>query len=293
MKFFWSIMLLIGLGAAVMSLARTDRPDNDVAGAAAPASVLTTPMETVDEPIVAEAQRAPEMPDEAVADATPDATPDVTPDVTPDEIAEPAAERREEPVAESAPADPAWAEAPTDAPPATAFSGFVRTEHVAGHTGTATTVQNGTMTFEIPPTSAKILGGAGTKQNPYRITFDVLGLAYHTYRPSADLYEMPELVSSIDGDWISLTGYHIFPAAMSQVQEMLLTKTMWDGCCIGIPPSPYDGVEIKLAEPIDPAILRSSPIATVQGRLRIDPYLHDHWLLSLYIIEDARIIPEL
>jgi hypothetical protein len=298
MKVFWIIMLLLALTATGLLLLRAgggggggDAVNSGGNSGSAPASppalranaepgtpVVPTPTFTDPNDDAAHVDDVDDISDvgDAIKDVTSDAsivaaqtiTPGVRNDVAP------------------APAD-------ENVPLSNAFGDFVRTEHVESHIGTAKTMQSGAMTFEIPPTSAKILGGAGTKQNPYRITFDVLGLAYHTYRPSADLFELPELVTAIDGDWISLTGYHIYPAAMQRVEEMLLTKTIWDGCCIGIPPSPYDGVEIRLAEPIDPAILRSSPIATVQGRLRIDPYLHDNWLLSLYIIEESRIIPEL
>lgn len=193
-------------------------------------------------------------------------------------------------------AQPSSAVSKADALPADApivFESFTRAEHREGHGDGRYTAPLGTFSFDIPPETASITGGAGTVDEPYRISFDVLGLAYHTFRPAADLYDMPELVESIDGQWISLTGYHIYPAALRNIEEMLLTKTEWDGCCIGIPPSPYDGVEVMLDEPLSSSMLRSSPIATVVGRLRIEPYLHEQWLLSLYVIEEARVIPEL
>ncbi|MEM7229872.1 MAG: hypothetical protein AAF432_13765 [Planctomycetota bacterium] len=177
-------------------------------------------------------------------------------------------------------------------PPITAFSAFVNPKHTAEHE-TEQYSLNGALTFDVPPPNAVIHGGDGSQADPYIIDFDVLGTAYHTYRPADDVYEMPDLVTGIDGSWVILTGYHIFPAAMPEIPELLITKTEWDGCCIGLPPSPYDGVEVRLAAAVSPLLLRSGPIATVSGRLKIDPYLHDQWLLSLYIIEDAQIVPEL
>jgi len=73
------------------------------------------------------------------------------------------------------------------------------------------------------------------------------------------------------------------------VREFVVMQSQWDGCCIGIPPTPYDSVEVTLLEPIDFGFgMRQS--ATVTGRMVVDPYVFGAGtLLGLYTIEDAKI----
>ena len=64
-------------------------------------------------------------------------------------------------------------------------------------------------------------------------------------------------------------------------------KNPWDGCCIGVPPTPYDAVEIALNHDVD---FGSSAVGygSVEGTLYVDPYVVDGWVLGVYIMEDAK-----
>ena len=35
-------------------------------------------------------------------------------------------------------------------------------------------------------------------------------------------------------------------AIVGEVNEALVMLNQWDGCCIGVPPTPYDAVEVRL-----------------------------------------------
>jgi hypothetical protein len=61
---------------------------------------------------------------------------------------------------------------------------------------------------------------------------------------------------------------------------------LWDGCCIGVPPTPYDAVEVRLTRPVkgDDRLLVHG---TVTGRLSIDPQLVGNWLVGLYLMEES------
>jgi hypothetical protein len=60
----------------------------------------------------------------------------------------------------------------------------------------------------------------------------------------------------------------------------------WDGCCLGVPPTPYDAIEVKLATM---QRMGNSPTGygQVEGVFKVDPYIVSGWLLGLYLIENA------
>ena len=62
----------------------------------------------------------------------------------------------------------------------------------------------------------------------------------------------------------------------------------WDGCCIGVPPTPYDAVEVKLAKAADNLMMTG--FGPVEGRFVTDPYIVSGWLLGLFLLEDARLV---
>ena len=99
--------------------------------------------------------------------------------------------------------------------------------------------------------------------------------------------EIPPRIQMFDGTYIKLTGYLAFPLASETIEEALATLNQWDGCCIGVPPSPYDAVEVTLATPVTLERGHYASFGSVQGKFKVDPYLVNNWLVGLYVLEDA------
>jgi hypothetical protein len=88
--------------------------------------------------------------------------------------------------------------------------------------------------------------------------------------------------------WVSITGYVMLPTVRDSVDEFVIMQNQWDGCCLGIPPTAYDSVEVSLTEPVDFGF-GSRQYATITGRMTVDPYLFGSgMLLGLYEIKDAK-----
>jgi hypothetical protein len=79
---------------------------------------------------------------------------------------------------------------------------------------------------------------------------------------------------------------------LQETREILCMLNQWDGCCIGVPPSPYDAIEVQLVEPIKPNRRHAFQFGTVTGRLRVDPMLVENWLVGLYRMEEAELKQE-
>ena len=72
------------------------------------------------------------------------------------------------------------------------------------------------------------------------------------------------------------------------VDELLIMKNEWDGCCIGIPPTPYDAVEVTLTEKIK-LTAGMMTFGTITGKLEVEPYLVRNWLVGLYLLENGSV----
>ena len=66
-----------------------------------------------------------------------------------------------------------------------------------------------------------------------------------------------------------------------------MTLDGWDGCCIGLPPSPFDCLEVLLREPISLRGKHLLRFGTVTGRIKVEPFVVGNWLMGLYRLEDA------
>ena len=131
-----------------------------------------------------------------------------------------------------------------------------------------------------------ILAGEGTKEKPYEITWDYLTSARDTYRPREGFKDIPAHVKMLDGTFVKLGGYLQFPLASPAPKELLVLLNQWDGCCIGVPPTPYDAIEVSLGTPATRGEKFAVEGALV-GKLKIDPYLVGDWLIGLYLLSDA------
>jgi hypothetical protein len=130
------------------------------------------------------------------------------------------------------------------------------------------------------------LRGRGTRDNPYLITWDYLLSAQETYQPRLGQKKLPDRVKLLSGKHVKITGWVAFPIIAQEPTEMLMMLNQWDGCCIGVPPTPYDAVEVKLRDPAEPE-QRLIIYGNIRGKFTVEPYLVKDWLVSLYAMEDA------
>ncbi len=131
------------------------------------------------------------------------------------------------------------------------------------------------------------IAGAGTEEDPYRVSWELLVSAGEGYRPRVGDRGMPQRVALLDGAWIEIEGYIAFPMLVGTATEGLVMLNRWDGCCIGVPPSPYDAIEVKLANPVVRTRMHAIDYGTVTGKLSVSPYLVENWLVGLYLMDDA------
>jgi hypothetical protein len=130
--------------------------------------------------------------------------------------------------------------------------------------------------------------GKGTQDNPYILPWEYMVSLREYYNPREGKKAIPSHIAMFDGSYISIAGYLQFPLATPEPVECLVMLNQWDGCCIGVPPTPYDAIEVSLAEPAS----REQKFAVegrIVGKLKIDPYLVGNWLIGLYLLTDASV----
>jgi hypothetical protein len=133
-----------------------------------------------------------------------------------------------------------------------------------------------------------VIKGDGTKESPYEVTWEQLMSAQETYKPRLGLKIIPGWLNLIHDKWVKVSGYVAFPVMAQGPDEMLMMLNQWDGCCIGVPPTPYDAIEVKLNKPAE-GETRLLIMGSVTGKLKVDPYLVKDWLVSLYIMDEAEV----
>lgn len=131
-----------------------------------------------------------------------------------------------------------------------------------------------------------VLGGDGSAESPFEITWDLLILASQTFQPRQGKTDIPPQVQAMHGKHIKIAGYFALPMASTDPKEVLFMLNMWDGCCIGIPPSPFDAIEVRLREPLS-GQKQVANYGTLSGTLKVDPYVENGWLLGMYLMEDG------
>lgn len=132
------------------------------------------------------------------------------------------------------------------------------------------------------------LTGKGTPEDPIVVTWDYLVSASETYQPRLGKNRLPERITYLDDKWVRVVGYVAFPILSTSPNEMLSMRNMWDGCCIGVPPTPYDAIEVRLKDGASPQ-QRLMRFGSVEGKLTVDPYVKGNWLLGLYVMDDAKV----
>ena len=130
--------------------------------------------------------------------------------------------------------------------------------------------------------------GKGTKEAPYALPWDFLVSIREHYSPREEKKTIPDHLAYFEGKYISIAGYLQFPLAAPEPTECLVMLNQWDGCCIGVPPTPYDAIEVALSTPATQA-QKFAVEGRIVGKLDIDPYLVGNWLIGLYLIGDATV----
>lgn len=128
--------------------------------------------------------------------------------------------------------------------------------------------------------------GKGTREDPYELPWDVVTSAQETYNPRVGKRRIPQRLAFLDGAFVRITGFIAFPITTSNPREMLVMLNQWDGCCIGVPPTAYDAIEVKLATAAR-SDQRQAVNGHLVGRFKLDPFEDQGWLLGLYVLEDA------
>jgi hypothetical protein len=154
-------------------------------------------------------------------------------------------------------------------------------------------------TFEVVPSTREVqadgsvlydgafaIRGTGTAESPYEITWDLLTSVEKHYDPSTGKRQIPERVAMLAGKHVRITGYVAFPLLVQQPRELLVMLNQWDGCCIGVPPTPYDAIEVRLRGMVV-GDDRFATYGTLSGRLGVEPYVVGNWLIGLYVLDDA------
>lgn len=133
--------------------------------------------------------------------------------------------------------------------------------------------------------------GLGTPESPYRVSWECLASASESYMPRLQEREIPQRIALLHGKVLEIDGYQAFPLMVSETKELIVMLNQWDGCCIGVPPTPYDAVEVKLLEPAKRGGRHAAfNFGGVRGTFRVDPYLVENWLVGLYILEGAQMV---
>lgn len=129
--------------------------------------------------------------------------------------------------------------------------------------------------------------GNGGQDDPYRINWELLTSAGPFVDPARNALTPPPWVRALDGVWVEISAYYSTAVRVSSTESVLLTLNRWDGCCLGLPPTPFDAIDTSLAEPLELRGLHLFRFGTFRGRLEIEPFTAGPYLLGLYRLEDA------
>ena len=129
--------------------------------------------------------------------------------------------------------------------------------------------------------------GSGTESDPYQVTWELLGSAASTVDAATGRFVVPGRIADLRGAWIRISGYWAPPLLVFEAKEAMVMLNKWDGCCIGLPPTPFDSIEATFARPMPVQGQHLFRFGTIKGRLSIEPFVAGTFLLGLYRLEDA------
>ena len=146
---------------------------------------------------------------------------------------------------------------------------------------------------DISVDDAWTVRGAGTNESPYEVSWEYLSSAQDTYVPRLSEKKIPARIAFLHGKVVKISGYLAFPLVAPTSSECLAMLNQWDGCCIGIPPTPYDAIEVKLATELKGWKKHTINFGAITGVFKVEPYLVENWLVGLYLMERSKIDTEL
>jgi hypothetical protein len=129
--------------------------------------------------------------------------------------------------------------------------------------------------------------GSGSESDPYQITWELLTSAARTVDASKSIYEVPGRIADLRGAWVQISGYWAPPLQVFQTKEAMFMLNKWDGCCIGLPPTPFDSIEATFTKPFAVQGQHLYRYGTIKGRLEIEPFAAGMFLLGFYRLNDA------
>ena len=129
--------------------------------------------------------------------------------------------------------------------------------------------------------------GNGTEADPYIVSWELLLSASTTINAATGALEAPKWVMLLDGQWIEISAYYSTVVRKESVDELLLTLNRWDGCCIGLPPTPFDAIDVTMRTPLPLEGAHLIRFGTFRGRLSVSVFEIGGFLLGLYRLEDT------
>jgi hypothetical protein len=134
--------------------------------------------------------------------------------------------------------------------------------------------------------------GNGSPNDPYRISWELLTSASAFVDPAQQALAPPPWVRALEGSYVEISAYYSTAVRVPSTTHVLLTLNRWDGCCIGLPPTPFDAIDATLATALDMRGAHLFRYGTFRGRLVIEPFLAGMYLLGLYRLEDASFVTQ-
>jgi len=129
--------------------------------------------------------------------------------------------------------------------------------------------------------------GNGSPDDPYRISWEILTSAGPYIDAAQKALTPPPWVRVLDGTTVEISGYYSTAVRVTMARNLLLTLNRWDGCCIGLPPTPFDAIDMTMRQPMSMQGLHLFRFGTFRGRLTIAPFETGGFLLGLYKLEDT------
>ena len=130
--------------------------------------------------------------------------------------------------------------------------------------------------------------GSGTELDPYRITWDLLKSAYETMDLNGSRMTPPKRLEMLNGTFVQISGYLAPPLWGQETKELLVMLNRWDGCCVGLPPTPFDCIEAQLASPMKLGAAHTISYGTIRGKFIVEPFKAGTFLIGLYRLEEAQ-----
>lgn len=129
--------------------------------------------------------------------------------------------------------------------------------------------------------------GSGTERDPYLVTWELLASASSELDAAAGRFTVPGRIADLRGAWVRISGYWAPPLQVFEARELMVMLNKWDGCCIGLPPTPFDSIEATLSRSVQVQGKHLFRFGTITGRLEVEPFVAGTFLLGLYRLQDA------